>query len=543
MLSPKRVRSPSISSKTVILTGGLNEAISNLEMSPGELSECYNYTELEGLTHGYTSTTGYERYDGSTLASSVSVILDDDGNVVDDTAREAQRALIQAVPGDGPVWGVHVYKGLLYAIRNGTGEIDSNMYVESPAGWVLVSNFANPIADKVDFINFRFSLYLANAEVMLWVDGANDLHSFDGTTVSTIATPTTSVPHLCGAWRNRMFVVMPEGHILYSAVGDPSDFTTASVTGEIFVGEDITAVQETPGGALLLATQNSINVLYYESTTADFIFRMEQFSNTSGIINSTVQRMLGTIYFADDRGVTTLETVDAFGDFNANTLAKKVQRTYQEYKGNIVATSTDRERNQYQVFFKGGKGTIGLVFTFSGKRLRGTTLIEYPSEMTVITTGKDSSNEDLSFFGDELGFVYIKNSGTSFDGEEIETRLATSFHSYGTPTKWKDFKSILFELSADSGLEILYRTEFDYLAANFPTTTPTVIQTDSGGGVWGRDIWSSFLWGSAYLTQLSQRILGYGSNMRLLITTKTKYKQPHTLHNFVTEYVVGGRKL
>lgn len=542
MFSPKRVRRQSISSKVTILTGGLNESISNLEMKAGELSECSNYTELEGLTHGYTSVPGYERYDGQALASTVSVVIED-GVVVDDSAREAQRDLILVVPGEGKIWGVHVYKSVLYAIRNNVGQTASAMYKESGAGWVLVSTFANPITAPIDFLNFRFSLYLANIEVMIWADGANDLQSYNGTTVSTITTPTTDVPFLCGAWKNRLFIAMPAGHVYFSAVGDPSDFTTASITGEIFVGEDITSIQDTPGGALVLSTQNSINILYYESVDADFVFRMEEFSNTSGMIANTNQRMLGTVYFADDRGVTTLETAQEYGDFLANTLAKKVQKTFQTYKQFIVASATDREKNQYQLFFKAGKGTLGLIFTFSGKYLRGTTLIEYPHELSVVTTGKDSLNDDISYFGGEDGYVYKRNSGTSFDGELIETRLATAFHSYNTPTRWKDFKNILFELSADSGLEVLYRTEFDYLSSNFPSTQPIVEHTDSGGGIWGRDRWGSFLWGSAYLTQLSQKMVGYGSNMRLLITTSDKYREPHTLHNFVTEYVIGERKM
>jgi len=543
ILNPRRMRSPDISTKIVLFTGGLNESISNLEMKAGALSECNNYMELEGLTHGYTSAPGYERYDGRALASSVSVVTDANGDVTSDTAREAARALITEVPGEGTVWGVYVYDSKVYAFRNGTGETDCNMYVESAAGWVLVKNFSNPISQQIDFTTFRFSLFSSNKKIMIWSDGSNDVQTFDGTTVIAITTPTASVPYLVGAWKNRLFIALPNGHMFFSALGDPTDFSTATVTGEIYIGEDITAIKDAPGGTLVIASKNSIQILYYESTTADFIFRMEEFSAVSGMIEGTVERMLGTLYYADDRGVTTLEATDAYGDFATNTLAKKVQKTYQASKASIIASSTDRERNQYQLFMEGGAGTLGLIFTFENKRLRGTTKIEYPHTMSVITTGKDVDNEDISYFGSTNGFVYKMKSGTSFDGELIVTRLATAFHPYNTPTKWKDFKSLLFELSADSKVEIVYRAEFDYLASGFPQTTPESMYAEAGGGTWDVSLWDSFLWEEAYLSQITQRIVGFGTNMRILITTSDKYRDPHTLHNVITEYVIGGRRL
>ena len=544
MFNPIRIRSPRVSAKTVILTGGLNESVSNLEMKAGELTGCLNYEELEGLTHGYTSTAGYERYDGQALASTIDVVVDGDGKVTDDTAREAQRALILAVPGAGPIRGVHVYKGVLYAIRNGVGETDCNLYKETASGWAVVQNFASPITiDQVSFINFRFSLYLSNIEVMVWVDGANDIKTYNGTAVASVATPGADVPYLVGAWKNRLFVAMPEGHMYFSAVGDPTDFSTATITGEIFIGEDITTIKEAPGGVLVVASQNSIQTIYYEGNATDFIFRKEEFSGKSGMILGTVERMLGTLYFADDRGVTTMEASDVYGDFSANTLAKKVQNLYQTNKENIITSSIDRNKNQYQLFFESGDDTLGLVFTFADKRLRGTTLIKYPLNLTTITGGKDSSNNDISYFGDSDGFVYKKNSGTSFDGEAILTRLATSFHSYGTTTRWKDFKNLLLELSATRGLDVSYRMEFDYAMASMPKGESTTITTSGIAGIFGEALWSLFSWGSGYLTQLSSRVVGYGSNMRLLLTTESKYEETHTFHNFVAEYVIGARKM
>lgn len=53
-------------------------------------------------------------------------------------AAEAYRALITAVPGSGPVRGVVLYKGIVYAFRNNTGGTACNLYKSSSSGWVQV---------------------------------------------------------------------------------------------------------------------------------------------------------------------------------------------------------------------------------------------------------------------------------------------------------------------------------------------------------------------------------------------------------------------
>ena len=86
MATAPRITSPEVKTDVVIMDGGLNEAVSSIEMKPGELILCKNYYITEGSSGGYVSLSGYERFDGTPLASTV------DGNEDDDAAREATRS-------------------------------------------------------------------------------------------------------------------------------------------------------------------------------------------------------------------------------------------------------------------------------------------------------------------------------------------------------------------------------------------------------------------------------------------------------------------
>jgi hypothetical protein len=54
-------------------------------------------------------------------------------------AANVYRALIDKVPGDGAILGVHQYGGNVYAFRNAVGSMSAAMYKDSVAGWVAVA--------------------------------------------------------------------------------------------------------------------------------------------------------------------------------------------------------------------------------------------------------------------------------------------------------------------------------------------------------------------------------------------------------------------
>ena len=127
--------------QTSLMSGGLDLATPPIAMPPGKAIAAINY---EPDVAGYTSFGGYERYDGKPRPS-------DAANRTDTIA--ARRAIIQAVPGTGPVRGVWVYNDDVYAFRDQTDGF-AGMFKASPGGWV-----PQTFGQRMEF-----------------VDGAHDLH-------------------------------------------------------------------------------------------------------------------------------------------------------------------------------------------------------------------------------------------------------------------------------------------------------------------------------------------------------------------------------
>jgi len=556
--APRLNRNDRLNAKAIILTGGLNEQLSNLELSGGELTDVQNYVEKDGSVNGYTSFEGYERYDGQTSPTNVSVTVDPDtGEVTDDTAREAARTAILPIPGSGITRGVHIYENEVYGWRDNAGATTIEMYKATSSGWSKITSGTGSAGGTIRAISDRFSLYNTNDPVMIWVDGVSEIHIYNGSTITTVGAtgsgadieeaslPAGVYPEFIGTWNNRLFIAYTKGHIFFSAVGDPTDFAAGSGAGELYIGDDVTGFTVTPGGAFLITMKDRIDFLTDLTDTADgvFAFARETFSPHSGAITGTVKRMLGTVYFADDRGVTTLEAAQEFGDFLANSLAKKVERTYQNNKKNISLAITNRSANQYILIFNGPQYAEGLVFSFKGKRLKGATKIKLSHRIYNVAEGKNTNREDEIYVGSDDGYVFKMFTGTSFDGETIDTRLATSFYHYGSPTRWKHFKEVMFEVTGDSYTDLTYRADFDYNESYMPTSVTETDSISSSGGVWGVGVWGTFTWGGGNVDRIKDKIAGYGSNMRLLLVSSSKYKNPHSLHNMVVQYTLGSTKV
>ena len=559
-MRPQIVRADTVYQQAVVLTGGINESVTTLELQPGELLRCINYAEVSGPYGGYMSPGGFEVYDGTALASSVAVTetVDPETGVstFDDTAREARRAAITALPGEGKALGVWVYNGVVYGVRNATGGASAKLYRATGSGWVEVVASLRP-GGNCRFLNARFSAYPAatattNQLMMFMVDGVSQPISWDGTTLRVIDhaslpsnasfLPAPVYPSFVGQFENRLFLVYRD-QVFFSKVGDASNFDGTAGAGQIPLGDEVTNVILAPGNALVFIMRNSIKILYsIDTETADFYFQMKEFSNTSGGLADTAARIFGDIFFADDRGPTTLKSTSSYGDFSAAALTVKTQRTFLHQKDLITTAVASRANSQYRLFFSNG---TAIYYTLYGGKVKGAGYLSWPIAVKRAVSGEDVDGNEVVFFtaDDTDGFVYKMDSGTSFNGASIDTYLVSAFYHYGAIRKWKHFISLNFQMSAENRTIFSIKTGYDYNDSNLPRNAFKEVSPTGLGGVWGDSDWGSFTWGGGYVQQPMFYCYGYGTTMAVAIATSNKYRAQHVIHNYVTDFSAHDRRM
>ena len=472
---------------------------------------------------------------------------------------------VEEVPGELNILGLNIFDKKIYAFRKKVGVNEIGLYVESavPAdlGWLEIDTSADPIVyDGPTSHNFKFTNYNFYASdvsgpgytltySMYWVDTFNQARVYDGSNpVVTIDNPGMSAqgidaPINIVAHNFHLFLAYPNGSLQHSVLGDPTNFTGVVGAREIGLGDEITNLVSGVESSLLIFLEEGIYILL-GNTIDDFV--LDTFSTQSGAFTKSAQRLLGTVFFLDDRGLSNVQAVQEFGDYGANSISQKFKSTLLKTKHLLNTTVTSRNLNQYRMFFS---DRTGIYVSFEGKELQGATFVEYPIVVNISAQGEDDEKNDLIIFStnDDQGFIYKMDSGNTFDGSIISCRLTTAFYHYGTPRQWKAFKRATFEVSAEDTQEFYMKVEFNYNELGNPNTiwhTPTVYRED-GTAVWGAGSWGTMVYGvgETVTNRVPLYLQGIGTNMSYKVISNENYREPHIIQNIITDLEPVGRRV
>lgn len=507
------------------MKGGLDLESTPQEIPAGAMILAHNYHVKAG--GGYTRIGGYERFDGQPSPSS-------------SADKDAARALIQAVPGSGPVRGTVWFQGSLYAFRDTADGLAAKMHKSTGTGWEEVVTPVLGPGGKHEFITHNF--YGASTMKRVYgVDGTNKPFMYDGTTYTELNPPgTMSEPKHIAEHANHLFLSYEDGQYLHSGIGEPTAWDAATEgAGSGGTGDDIVGMRATIGGALCFFMRNKINLLYGKSKADWQANDLRKQQEQAGAIEWTVQD-LGDLVYLDDRGLTSLQQTQAFGNFESGTLDKQVKRLIQSAKSKVLCSAVSRTRNQYILCLDHTEGTEVITLTFSGHNLDGYGRSLYPFKASCITSQEDGTGKERIFVGTDSGFTYELEKGTSFDGAEIESYFKLAFGHLGTPNQNKKYNYLTLGLEASSELSLRVKPEFDYGSAERGGHRVVDADIVGSGGEWDNSDWSEFTWSSQIVSEAKVDITGTGGNMALLVYHKGADTAPFTIYDATIHYSMRG---
>lgn len=484
--------------------------------------------------------------DGETVfvgATEIGILASVDGGPADpedmamsrNAIADIYRASITAVPGSGNVLGVVEFKDNVYAFRNAANGLSCKMYKASPSGWSEVTTGVTlSPGGRYEFIEFNF--YGQSASNMLYgVDGVNKAFQYDGTTFTQISTgATTDTPTHIVVHHNYLFLSIGSS-AMYSAPGTPTDFTAISGAGEIATGDTITGMISASGNASALTITSRNNTLILNGTSpADW--SLVSYNTGTGALPYSMQNMAQTFAF-DDRGVISLQqTAASFADFNSSSLSNAVLPFVNERMNLLTASTLNRRKSQYRLFFSDG---FGLYITVVNGKLSGCMPVYFPNDVTCAYEGKTSSGVDVNYFGSSNGFVYQLDKGTSFDGAAIDFQLQLNYANAKGPRTLKRFRKATLELSSDLPAFAAFSFGFllGYDSAEYSQTDSTsYAQYLSPASRWDVFKWDNFFWDSSGLEPTECELSGTAENMAILIFGSYDYIAPFTINSALIHY-------
>ena len=418
--------------------------------------------------------------------------------------------------------------GSNYAAVNGAAE-PTNVSVASADGTQYEQTLSP--GGKYEFSNYNFRGDTAGI-TMYGVNTVNQGFSWDGTTFVKITTGVeTDTPEHIATHQKHLFFSFNGGSIQHSSIGAPNKWNAITGAAELGIGDDVSGFSNEVNNVMSIFTRNDAYMLY-GSSSADWELR--KFHAGAGAIPYTLQKMDQT-FFLDDRGISSIFTVQYFGDFQSAVASDKIDPYIQSKKDNAINSLRVRGKNQYRLYFD---DKTGVEMTFINKRNQGLMPFTMDHQIVSLVSAEDSDGFEVLYGGFDDGYVRRLDSGTSFDGSAVGSFVRSAYYHYDSPGSKKRFRELNLEINADTSTTITITPTYDFGGTYSPKTSPVSssysvsVTADS----WTESDISNSSTGITVVASERIKINGIGMNMGLIIANSSVYDKPITLQGAIVDF-------
>ncbi len=367
---------------------------------------------------------------------------------------------------------------------------------------------------------------------MYGADGVSLGFEWDGAVFVPILTGmTTDTPAHVFVHKKHLFYSFTGGSVQHSGIGTPYVWTILAGATEIAIGEEITGFSGNATKTLTIFGRNKIMILYGTSA-ADW--ELVELTDEAGAIEWTAQ-LIGRPIYMDDRGLRSLETTQAFGDFKLGTLSKLVEPVFKaKKKASITALASVRVRakDQYRLFWSDGTGMA----MYLGRGAPEIMEFDLGKAVHCIASGEDTNGNEIIIFGSTDGYIYELDAGTSFDGSSVTAYIRLPFNHVGSPTQHKKWRQLTLEVDADISTVINVLVDFGFGDPEATTAAEETFTVAGGAGYWNLDNWNEFQWSATAQGVALLHIDGEGTNMSVSFLSDKIYEAPHTISGITLHY-------
>ena len=423
--------------------------------------------------------------------------------------------------------GIQV-NGVTRASVNGSGQ-PSNVKVAVSDG-VIYNQTINP-GGVYEFVNYNFRG--ESSGLSMWgVNTVDKGFSFDGTTFfKNFTGQPTDQPQHVHAHQKHLFYSYGNGSIQNSSIIAPNKWATTTGAAELSVGDVVSGFSTEVNNVMSVFTRNDAYMLYGSSAAN---WELRRFHAGAGAIPYTIQKMDQT-FFLDDRGLTSIFTVQYFGDFQSAVASDKIDPYIQSRKENTVTSLKVRGKNQYRIYFD---DKTGLEMTFLNKTNQGIMPFTMKDQIVCSCSVEDLNGFEVLYGGFDDGYVRRLDSGTSYDGAAVDSFIRSAYYHYDAPGMKKRFREVGLEINADTSTTLTVFPSYDFGGTFDPKTSPVsnAYTVDVTADAWNEDDISNSSTGVTVVASERIKINGIGTNMSLIIKNSSIYDKPITLQGAIVDY-------
>jgi hypothetical protein len=414
--------------------GGLISNLSALQQGTNAVGSATILQNFEATKEGgYSKIKGYEKYSNT------------------------------EVTGSGPILALKVISsGRVVVARRNASSVTEYYY---GTGTTWTSMGARPLLGG----KARSALYnLDGNDKVLFVDGVNypATYNTSGNTLTAI----TGSADVLGASHVAVFkdtaFYAKDNNVFFTAPFTVDNFSAADGAGSLNVASDVTGLAVFRD-QLIIFTTDSIKRLT-GNTTSDF--QVSPITDRIGCVSGdTIQEVGGDIMYLAPDGIRLLSATDRIGDFGLDIASDPIAKDASLFLGSTANFTSVimREKAQYRIFAyieseqnEVAKGLIATKFVS-----QGASGISWSTTFGIkahIADSRYSGTAETVAFASGDGYVYIMDTGSSFDGANIDAIYESPFMPISDPQLRKSFYKMTLYAEPTGPMNIGLNVKYDF---------------------------------------------------------------------------------
>lgn len=371
-----------------------------------------------------------------------------------------------AIPGSGNVLGLKVVSSTkVIAARKNASNLTQYYYTTGDA-WTSIGT-ASSLGGKIRVAEYNFN----NNRTFVFVDGVNYPVTIDESDTFTEFNETDQTSDLEGAEHVILFgtlLCFSKDNLLF--VGAPRDPTNWEAT--VF-GASVHNLRDQITGLavfrdqLIIFTKNTVQRM---TGTSYADLDLKTITNNIGCVDGdTIQEVGGDIMYLSDDGVRLLSATDRIGDFALDLPSDSIAQDTKRFidSSTIFSSITFKKKAQYRIFSfiesQQSNGAQGLVATkFSSQGAQGIAWAKTKGLKVNVIDNNYTNTVETVCFGNTDGYIYKMDTGSSFDGGNIEAIYESPFMPITDPQMRKTFYKNTLYLDPTGSTDITVGLKFDF---------------------------------------------------------------------------------
>lgn len=431
------------------------------------------------------------------------------------------------VPGSGVVLGLKVISSGRVVVARKNASNFTQYYYGTGTSWTSMATSAATNGGKARHTSFN----LNGDDKVIFVDGTNFpvVYNTSGNTATFMTSSNSS--DILGAehvafFKNTAFYAK-NNNIFFTAPSSVDDFSAANGAGSLNVGQQITGLTAFRD-QLIIFTTNTIKRLTGSSSED---FQISPITERIGCVNGdTIQEVGGDIMYLAPDGIRLLSATDRIGDFGLDVASDKIAKDSTAFLNNYnsFCSVIFREKAQYRIFGyvtseqqTTAKGLIATKFIS-----QGASGISWSSTFGIKAFVADSvysGDQETISFANEDGYIYNLDTGSSFDGANIEAIYESPFMPLSDPQIRKSFYKMTLYAQPKGNMLLDINLKYDFSSSTSTAVVqPTTFSVNSVGNsvfLFGEtnSVFGTSTFGGELDTVYNENIIGSGKTVALRI--------------------------